>query len=562
MPLTQSSYLVRIGSTGNVLEFIRPDLTATSVVSGSTVSIIWHEKGNHFKIKDVIDGNNLFVALSTGQVSVANVPDTSDPYKFSVLGNSAMSGTNLFYYASDTDDENIIVKSIYSAGSKSRYAAIKFYLPDDPIHTTNRRAYIGYGYSDRTSANPFLQTMYTGLGINATFGDINIGTESPYNVNFITNNDTVPKLIVLSSRNVSVSANLNLSGNINFPTRVRNSTTSGIIYQGTDTLIHRFYPLSGGALANLFIGNAGNFTLSGSLTSAAWEGGDNLGIGDRSLQSIRNGYANLGVGAYTLSGNLSGSGNVAVGSNSMVNNWNSSNNTAIGGSSMRYLRSSNGYNVAIGAGAGAGTNGHNGTAYQNVFIGGFCGNVIGAGFGNMGMGYQSCCALTSGSRNIAIGYRTLSSETTGSYNIMIGNEANPSATSGISRELNIGNTMFGTNISNTTPPYLGIYTRAPNSTFHVSGSTSFGYTYKSASYTLGATDHLVEFESGSSITATLPTAVGISGRQYIIKSTGAGTVTVKPSSSQLIDDQTFVDLSTKYDKLIVMSNGSYWLKIS
>jgi hypothetical protein len=109
----------------------------------------------------------------------------------------------------------------------------------------------------------------------------------------------------------------------------------------------------------------------------------------------------------------------------------------------------------------------------------------------------------------------------------------------------------------------GFATATPNSTVHVNGSAAFAYVSKTALYTLTATDYLVEVTSGTH-TQTLPTAVGITGRKYIITNTGSGTVTVGTTSSQ-----TFINVSgtpttqtlAQFATITVMSNGTNWLKI-
>jgi len=94
-----------------------------------------------------------------------------------------------------------------------------------------------------------------------------------------------------------------------------------------------------------------------------------------------------------------------------------------------------------------------------------------------------------------------------------------------------------------------------------SGSFSAGYVAKTALYTLTATDYTVEVTSGTH-TQTLPTAVGIPGRVYVITNTGSGTVTIGTTSSQ-----TFANVSgtpttlslAQFQTKQVISNGANWL---
>ena len=63
-------------------------------------------------------------------------------------------------------------------------------------------------------------------------------------------------------------------------------------------------------------------------------------------------------------------------------------------------------------------------------------------------------------------------------------------------------------------------------TFPAKGITS--------SYTVGANDYLIDV-TGNTITVTLPTAIGINGKNYVIKNSGNGVVTVATTSEQTID---------------------------
>jgi hypothetical protein len=103
-----------------------------------------------------------------------------------------------------------------------------------------------------------------------------------------------------------------------------------------------------------------------------------------------------------------------------------------------------------------------------------------------------------------------------------------------------------------------------NSTLQVTGSFSAAYVAKTALYTLTSSDYIVEVTSGTH-TQTLPTAVGITGRHYIITNSGTGVVTVGTTSSQ-----TFVNVSAtpttltlnQFQTVTVVSNGANWLRVS
>lgn len=107
----------------------------------------------------------------------------------------------------------------------------------------------------------------------------------------------------------------------------------------------------------------------------------------------------------------------------------------------------------------------------------------------------------------------------------------------------------------------GTVTDNNDGTYSVSGISSFVTAYRAitANRTLDSTDHLINCTSGT-FTVTLPTAVGIQGREYIIKNSGTGTITLATTSSQTIDDETTQTLLENYC-IVVVSDGSNWMII-
>ncbi|THG30666.1 hypothetical protein [Naasia lichenicola] len=101
---------------------------------------------------------------------------------------------------------------------------------------------------------------------------------------------------------------------------------------------------------------------------------------------------------------------------------------------------------------------------------------------------------------------------------------------------------------------------APHSTLQSAGSFAIAYIVKTAAYTLGASDAVVDFTSGT-VNATLPTSAGIAGREYLIKNSGTGVITVVTTSSQTIDGASTYSLSTQYKYVRVQSNGANWIVI-
>ncbi len=106
-----------------------------------------------------------------------------------------------------------------------------------------------------------------------------------------------------------------------------------------------------------------------------------------------------------------------------------------------------------------------------------------------------------------------------------------------------------------------IGTTTDNSKLTVNGSVAFAYVPKTANYTATISDYTIECTSGT-FQVTLPTAVGITGREYVIVNSGAGTITIGTTSSQ-----TFVNVTATPTTLTmatigartVISNGANWM---
>lgn len=109
---------------------------------------------------------------------------------------------------------------------------------------------------------------------------------------------------------------------------------------------------------------------------------------------------------------------------------------------------------------------------------------------------------------------------------------------------------------------IGTGLSIPSGVLSSYGATA--YAAKTSTYTITASDYTIEATSGT-FTITLPTAVGISGRQYVITNSGSGVITLATTSSQ-----TFVNVTAtpttltlnQFNTVIVQSNGANWLRIS
>lgn len=101
-------------------------------------------------------------------------------------------------------------------------------------------------------------------------------------------------------------------------------------------------------------------------------------------------------------------------------------------------------------------------------------------------------------------------------------------------------------------------TMGPNS--RISANIRYTYTASSANKTANTTDYLLN-ATANSFNYTLPTAVGISGRTYVIHNSGSGVSTILTTSSQTIDGQASGAITlAQYQSITVHSDGANWIK--
>jgi len=110
---------------------------------------------------------------------------------------------------------------------------------------------------------------------------------------------------------------------------------------------------------------------------------------------------------------------------------------------------------------------------------------------------------------------------------------------------------------------VAIDTSTPNSGLHVNTSVAFAGKAITQNYTATASDHMIFVNAGqSSITLSLPTAVGIAGRQYVIKRVdinGQNQVTVDPNGSQTIEGAVTKSIENQNSIVIVSDNSNWWI---
>jgi len=99
----------------------------------------------------------------------------------------------------------------------------------------------------------------------------------------------------------------------------------------------------------------------------------------------------------------------------------------------------------------------------------------------------------------------------------------------------------------------------------LNGSVSFAVKSVTANYTATASDRVILCDATSnSMTVSLPSASGITGRVYTIKKvdSSANTVTIDPNGTETIDGSSTYSLSSQWDFVTIVSDGSNWVIIA
>ncbi len=176
------------------------------------------------------------------------------------------------------------------------------------------------------------------------------------------------------------------------------SSSTGVVYKGTDRFIHNYKPASNDG-KNTFIGvNAGNFSMGGGIASNA---SYNTGFGYSVLQSNTSGYHNTANGYEALKSNTSGAWNTASGSSALMDNTSGSYNTAMGYSALT----------------------NNTTGTNNSATGNFAMLSNTTGNFNTANGNYALYFNTTGNENAANGNYALYNNTTGAKNTAHGSYA-------------------------------------------------------------------------------------------------------------------------------------------
>ena len=249
---------------------------------------------------------------------------------------------------------------------------------------------------------------------------------------------------------------------------------------------------------------------------ALLSGGAGIAIGDRAMRGYTGPTASIGIG------------------NLVMQSFTGSESIAIGGG--RSLTASN-FNTIVGYNA--------------------C-DILATGSHNSIFGRDGFIANVSGSRNTGMG-SNVGNTVTGDGNVLLGYSV-ASGQTAISNQLWIDN-------SNTSTPL--IWGDFSSNEIVINGShevtkairTSAVETITASSDTLDDTNHIVLCDcTSNAITINLPAASGNTGLTYIIKKTDStgNAVTVDGSGSEAIDGATTKAITTQYDYIRIVCDGSNW----
>ncbi len=160
-------------------------------------------------------------------------------------------------------------------------------------------------------------------------------------------------------------------------------------------------------------------------------GSENIAIGFQTFDGLNEGGSNTIIGFRSARSNTTGGNNVAIGANSFGENTEGSDNVALGANSLRN-NTIGVYNIAIGRNAMGNSSAMDGDMDGNITLGYNAGRSLAGG----------ATEGTGANYNLMLGYQAGDTTSTGDNNIIIGYDVEASSPT-VSREINIGNTIFG-----------------------------------------------------------------------------------------------------------------------
>ncbi len=298
--------------------------------------------------------------------------------------------------------------------------------------------------------------------------------------------------------------------------------------------INNYYNTGSGN--NIWIGNGGasstsgynNVAIGGNALLSVTSGFLNTAIGASALQSLTTGSGNMAFGFESLPLLTTGTANTAIGPNALGSSTTGSDNTGIGNASLIFLTTTSS-NVGIGRDAGRFISGGSilTTPTQSVFIG------------------NDTRASANGNTNeVVIGHANIGQ---GSNTVTLGN-------SSITRTFLRGATMVNTTTDN------GVDQLQVNGSIQGNGLRQ-AYLARTTAYTITNNDYFIDCTTGT-FTVTLPASSGRTGRIFVIKNSGTGSITVDGNASETIDGALTQTLSTQWSRIQIISDGTNWKIIS
>ena len=364
--------------------------------------------------------------------------------------------------------------------------------------------------------------------------------------------------------------------------------------------------IAGSGISNTFIGYQAGYPTA--------NGFSNTAVGAISLVANTNGASNSAVGYAALRNNTVGANNAAIGNGAGATIQTGNNNTFVGSGADATAQgltnaTAIGYNAKVasnntlilgGTGAGAvnvgiGTNTFNGTNPEklvvdagttssvNSIVGkGSINNYLQLNIWNQNAGSNASSDVVATADN--------GSETVNYVDLGINSSVNSSGVMGSANDAYLyttgNNFLIGTGTAAKALVFLtggtvqssnermridgtgrvGIGSTAPVSTLQVGGSFAAAITTKTASYTASASDYTILCNNtGGATTISLPTAVGCSGRIYVIKKispAGNNVVIAGYNGTETIDGVTTYLITNQYTAVQLQSDGTNWYILS
>ncbi|OXA98871.1 hypothetical protein B0A75_13130 [Flavobacterium oncorhynchi] len=448
--------------------------------------------------------------INTATVTVNGITSTGAP----IVNNNetSLSGTSLTTTVNGVSSAALDLAPILSAGTTNTLSLAGNTLTSDVNGVTSTSAAVS-GVSNSSSINSLTTTVngIAGTAVNLVNSNTLIGTKGSLvsTVNGVASSPGVSVLISANNGLTVLDGNVQLGGSLIKPTTITADNTNTLAISGLQTvaaptadnlvtadsngILHQRTVVDAvGSIGWLISGNTGTNPASPTFNFLGTKDDQPLMFRIANVASGTIAKSNTALGYQALSTGTVGIENTAIGVNALALGGGFSDNTAVGFSALSKLNSTIG-NTAVGGlalgnftGPGSGWNTSVGyLALLGNLTGGY-NNAFGAnalnkttGSNNLGLGYNALAVNTSGSYNVAIGTNAGLTSTTGNGNILIGGggavaalNTNTSAP-GVSNEMNIGNTLFGTGVNGSvggTAGKIGINTNAPTNTLHVTST--------------------------------------------------------------------------------------------